>query len=181
MVNADQEEMHVVKTKIVKAPGLSEKNCPSCDILSGKTPSLGGVIYENDAWHVDSIRPPVVWKGFLIVKLKRHCEHIAQLTPQEALSLGPTLQSTCHALSDVLHPAKIYVCSFGDGVKHIHFWILPRPAEMQPGMHAVMRSLDVRTALTRILGVKKWIVPNVEIERLAEKLRNHPAYHLPHK
>ena len=148
----------------------------SCDILSGKIPSPGGVIYENDDWHVDSVQPPVVWKGFLIVKLKRHCEHIAELTPQEALSLGPTLQQTCRALSDVLHPAKIYVCSFGDGVKHIHFWVLPRPPEMRPGMHTVISHLDARTALTRYLGLKKWIVPEADVVYLADQLRNHPAF-----
>jgi diadenosine tetraphosphate (Ap4A) HIT family hydrolase len=155
---------------------LLKNGCMSCNILSGRTPSPGGVIYENEAWHVDSIQPPVVWKGFLIVKLKRHCEHIAELTPQESLSLGPTLQQTCRALSDVLNPAKIYVCSFGDGVKHIHFWVLPRPPEMRPGMHTVMRHLDMRTALTRFLGLKKWIVPEAEIEQLVVKLKNHPAF-----
>jgi diadenosine tetraphosphate (Ap4A) HIT family hydrolase len=158
---------------------MPDKRCTSCDILAGKRISPGGTIYENDHWHVDSIRPPVVWKGFLIVKLKRHCEHVAELTPTEALSLGPTLQKTCRALSDVLHPAKIYVCSFGDGVKHIHFWVLPRPADMRPGMHTVMRHLDLRTALTRYLRVKKWIVPDAELEHMAGQLRDHPAYRTP--
>ena len=158
---------------------MPDRSCTSCEILSGKRTSPGGTIYENDHWHVDSIQPPVVWKGFLIVKLKRHCEHIAGLTPGESLSLGPTLQKTCTALSDVLQPAKIYVCSFGDGVKHIHFWILPRPVEMSPGMHTVMRHLDVRTGLTRLLGMKRWIVPETEIVQMAGQLKNHPAYQAP--
>jgi hypothetical protein len=45
--------------------------CLSCDILSGKLSPPGGVIYEDDYWHVDSVIGPVVWRGFLIVKLTR--------------------------------------------------------------------------------------------------------------
>ena len=61
--------------------------CLSCDVVSGKRTEPGGVIYEDGHWHVGSIMPPVVWRGFLIVKLKRHCEHVAELTPEEAAKL----------------------------------------------------------------------------------------------
>ena len=131
--------------------------CMSCDILAGKRTPPDGVIYENEHWHVDSVLGPVVWRGFLIVKLKRHCEHLAELTPDEAASLGPVIQTTCRALSEVLRPAKVYVCSFGDGVTHIHFWVLPRPPEMRPGLHWVMFHLDMRTTLARRLGIKRWV------------------------
>jgi ATP adenylyltransferase len=114
--------------------------CMSCDILAGKRTSPGGVIYEDEYWHVDSVIGPVFWRGFLIVKLKRHCEHLAELTPDEASALGPIIQTACSALTELLDPAKVYVCSFGDGVKHIHFWVLPCPREMRPGLHWVAKS-----------------------------------------
>jgi diadenosine tetraphosphate (Ap4A) HIT family hydrolase len=80
--------------------------CVSCDIVSGRRIEPGGVIYENEYWHVGTaITSPVVWRGFLIIKLKRHCEHLAELTPQEAATLGPVIRSTCSALMQVLHPA----------------------------------------------------------------------------
>jgi len=144
----------------------------SCDILAGKIASPGGAIYEDDYWHVDSVVGPVYWPGFLIVKLKRHCEHLAELTPQEAAAMGPVIQRTCAALTAVLQPAKVYVCSFGDGVRHIHFWVLPRPPEMRPGMHWVMLSLDVRGFLTRRLGVKRWVCSDQEVAELADRLRD---------
>jgi len=53
--------------------------CMSCDILAGKLTTPGGVIYENEYWHVDSVVSPVCWLGFLIIKLKRHCEHLGAL------------------------------------------------------------------------------------------------------
>jgi diadenosine tetraphosphate (Ap4A) HIT family hydrolase len=143
----------------------------SCDILAGKRTVPGGVIYEDDYWHVDSVVGPVYWRGFLIVKLKRHCEHLAELTPEEAAALGPAIQMTCAALAEVLKPAKVYVCSFGDGIKHIHFWILPRPPEMRPGMHWVMYHLDVRGLLTRRLGVKRWLRSDQEVAELASQVQ----------
>ena len=149
----------------------SISRCLSCDIVTGKQVEPGGVIYENTYWHVGSAVGPAVWRGFLIIKLKRHCEHLAELTPDEAAVLGPVMRTTCLALTEVLGPAKVYVCSFGDGVKHVHFWALPRPAEMRPGMHPVMFNLDMRLTLTRLLGIKKWVISDEEVSFTADKLR----------
>ncbi len=145
--------------------------CLSCDIVSGKALEPGGTIFENEFWQVGSVRPPVVWRGFLIVKLKRHCEHLADLSAEEAAALGGVVQTTCRAVMEVLQPAKVYVCSFGDGVKHVHFWVLPRPVEMRAGMHPVIFQLDMRMFLTRKLGIQRWIVPDREVETIAGQLR----------
>jgi diadenosine tetraphosphate (Ap4A) HIT family hydrolase len=148
------------------APG-----CVSCEILAGRRTVPGGVIYEDDYWHVDSVVSPVYWPGFLIIKLKRHCEHLAELSADEAATLGPVVQSTCAALTRVLEPAKIYICSFGDGIKHVHFWVLPRPAEMRTGMHWVMLHLDVRGMLTRRFGWRRWLVDDTKVARIAREVR----------
>ena len=145
--------------------------CLSCDIVAGKQVEPGGVIYENTYWHVGSAVGSAVWRGFLVIKLKRHCEHLAELTPAEAADLGPVMRTTCLALTEVLRPAKVYLCSFGDGVKHVHFWALPRPPEMRPGKHPVMFNLDMRLTLTRLLGVKKWVISDEEVNNTADKLR----------
>ena len=147
--------------------------CVACDIVSGKRIEPGGVIYENEYWHVGTVASaPVVWRGFLIIKLKRHCLHLADLTPEEAAALGPVIRSTCSALAEVLQPARVYVCSFGDGVQHVHFWALPRPAGMRPGMHSVMFQLDLRTTLTRWFGLKRWVVSEGEVAETAKQLRD---------
>ncbi len=145
--------------------------CLSCNIVTGKQVEPGGVIYENSYWHVGSAVGPTVWRGFLVIKLKRHCEHFAELTPEEAEILGPVMRTTCLALTEVLRPAKVYMCSFGDGVKHVHFWALPRPPEMRPGMHPVLFNLDMRLTLTRWLGIKKWVISDEEVGHTADKLR----------
>jgi len=144
--------------------------CLSCDFLAGRKTAPGGTIYENEFWLVDSASAPATWRGFLIIKLKRHCEQLAELTPEEAAALGPVVRLTCAAVAAVLKPAKVYVCSFGDGVRHIHFWVLPRPAEMRPGMKGVMRHLARRDGLAR-LGVRRWVIPDAEVARLAGEMR----------
>lgn len=144
--------------------------CSSCDILSGKLSPPGGVIYEDDYWHVDSVVGPVEWCGFLIIKLKRHCEQLAELTSAEALALGPIVRSACVALTEVMEPATVYACSFGDGIKHIHVWLLPRPREMRSGMRSVMLNLSLRMWLTRI-GIRKWLISDEEVTRMSGLLR----------
>lgn len=145
--------------------------CLSCDIVTGKQVEPGGVIFENAYWHVGSAVGPAVWRGFLVIKLKRHCEHLAELTPEEAADLGSVMRATCLALTEVLKPAKVFVCSFGEGVKHVHFWALPRPPEMRPGMHSVFFNLDKRLTLTRLLGIRKWVISDEEVGYTAGKLR----------
>ncbi len=151
--------------------GIYVSGCLSCDIVAGKQVEPGGVIYENACWHVGSAIGPPVWPGFLVIKLKRHCEHLAELTPAEAALLGSLIRSTGQALTEVLQPAKVVVCSFGDGVKHVHFWALPRPPEMRPGMHSVLFNLDLRLALTRWLGLKKWLMEPAKVVHIADMLR----------
>jgi diadenosine tetraphosphate (Ap4A) HIT family hydrolase len=145
----------------------------ACDIVAGKIIQPGGVIYEDAYWHVDSAKHSKTWRGFLMIKLKRHCVHLADLTPPEAAALGTVIQVTNQALMDVIHPAKIYLCSFGDGNSHIHFWVLPRPPDMKPGMHAVILNMDIRRNLTRIFHIKRWLVPDDETACIAGQVRCH--------
>jgi diadenosine tetraphosphate (Ap4A) HIT family hydrolase len=130
--------------------------CLSCDLLAGRRSAPGGTIWEDDYWQLESVVSPVVWHGFLILKLKRHCEHLAELTPDESAALGPAVRTACGALAAVLAPAKVYVASFGDGVQHLH-WVL---------FH-----LDLRAGLARI-GFRRWIVPDQEVAELAARLRH---------
>jgi len=144
--------------------------CLSCELLAGRRSVPGGTIWEDDFWRLESTVSPVLWRGFLILKLKRHGEHLAELTPAEAAALGPAIRASCAALAMVLAPAKIYVASFGDGVRHIHFWLLPRPRGTRPGLHWVLLRLDLRGLLVR-LGFRRWIVPDEEVADLAAQVR----------
>ena len=132
---------------------MPDAGCLSCRIVAGKQEVPGGILYEHEYWIVASKVSPVLVPGHLFLILKRHCEHLADLAPEEAGALGPIVQKTCAALTQVLHPVKIYVASYGEGVKHIHFHVIPRTASMPAGHGAVFFAQQWKTLLYQ-LGMK---------------------------
>lgn len=109
--------------------------CLGCEIVTGKITTPGGVIYEDEYWmltHSTSPKLPPL-KGMLILQPKRHCTQLADLTWGEIDNLGLILRDTCKAIETILHPSKIYAGSFGEGVKHVHFMIVPRMQGMPIG------------------------------------------------
>ncbi len=145
-------------------------NCLECDILTGKLDTPGGVVYEDNYWVVRNPLSPLVLPGYLILRLKRHCEQLADLTPEETATLGPTLQKTCKAIMHVVHPVKIYVGSFGEDVAHIHFHIIPRMHDMPMGSIQVLGYIQERRASYRA-GQKDIACSDAEAIALAEQLR----------
>ncbi len=103
-----------------------DPHCMACQVVAGTLIPPGGIIYEGEHWLVSHQISPALLRGFLIVKTRRHCEHIAELTDAEAAEFGPIVRNVTRALSDVVSPAKVYVCSFGEAVTHIHFYVIPR-------------------------------------------------------
>ncbi|MBW4425666.1 MAG: HIT family protein [Nostoc desertorum CM1-VF14] len=143
--------------------------CLACSVLAGKIQAPGGVIYEDNYWVVEHSLNPVLLPGYLIIKLKRHCKHLAQLTPEEASALGGIIQNTCSALSQVVKPAKIHVCSWGEQVKHIHFHIIPRSSTMPIGNLKLLIYLRIKNLLNQ-LGLGKW-VSDAEAAEISQKLK----------
>ena len=126
---------------------MNRNQCLACDVLTGRIEAPGGVIYKDDHWVVDHSVSPVLLRGFLIIKPKRHCEQIAELTIEEMESLGPIISRTANALTRALHPEKIYVSSFGEFVRHIHFYVIPRTHDMPPdGPTVIAQMFDGRWA-----------------------------------
>ncbi len=147
--------------------------CLACSTLTGKLQAPGGVIYQDNYWVVEHSLSPVLLRGYLIIKLKRHCEHLAELTPEEASALGSIIQSTCLALSKVIKPDKIHVCSWGEEVKHIHFHVIPRTKDMPVGNLKLLIYLSMQKILNQ-LGLNKWVTDE-EAAAVAAKIRQEIA------
>ena len=144
--------------------------CMACDVLAGRLKAPGGVIYEDEYWMVDHCVSPIMLRGFLIIKLKRHCEHLAELTLEEAAAFGPIVRNTCLALSRVLKPAKVYVCSFGEAVKHTHFYVIPRTPDLPAGSLPVFMHLRIKMILYR-LGMRKLACSDEGAAEVAAQVR----------
>ena len=107
--------------------------CPACAEMAGEMSAPGGVVFENALWFVSHHTGPYTDPGELIVKTRRHCESLAELTPAEGESLGPVLRSAVQALERVVLPERIYIMSFNEQLRHVHFLLLPRTRNMPPG------------------------------------------------
>ena len=106
--------------------------CFSCAVNAGRIVAPGGVIYEDDHWLADH-GVDLLIRGYVVLKPKRHVHELADLLPDEAATLGIAARTVVAAMRSALGTERIYVCSFGETVRHVHFHLLPRYAEM-PGL-----------------------------------------------
>jgi diadenosine tetraphosphate (Ap4A) HIT family hydrolase len=91
------------------------------------------VIYDNGLWFVSHHTGGYTDPGELIVKTRRHCESLSELTRDEAKTLGPVLHSGVDAIEQVVGPERVYAVSFNERLRHLHFLLLPRTPAMPRG------------------------------------------------
>jgi diadenosine tetraphosphate (Ap4A) HIT family hydrolase len=103
--------------------------CFACEVNDGRRVPPGGTIYQDEHWQADHGTPPLV-NGHIVLKPKRHVEDLADLMPDEAATLGIAAQRLQAAMRIALEPERVYMCSFGEAVRHLHFHLLPRYAQM---------------------------------------------------
>ncbi len=140
------------------------EECIGCEIVNGSIETPGGFIYQDKFWTVthsiSSEGAPL--KGMLILQPKRHCTHLAELTSEEIENLGLLLRETCKTIQEILHPAKIYACSVGEGVKHVHFMMMPRMDGMPIGAEL----------FKQVIEQQKWLCSFEEAVDFAAKARS---------
>lgn len=106
--------------------------CYSCDRNSefDRLPPRERVA-ADDLWRVahrfDGDLP-----GWLVLLPRRHVTAIAELTDAEAASLGSWQVRLSRALTYVVGCSKTYIGQFGEapGFEHVHFHVVPRPADL---------------------------------------------------
>ena len=112
---------------------MSNDDCPVCAELAGRIPAPGGAVYRNAWWEVAHHTGAYTDPGELIVKARRHVESMSGLTADEAASLGPVLRAAVTAIERVVRPERVYVASYGERVRHLHFFLLPRTSSLPAG------------------------------------------------
>ena len=137
--------------------------CPACAEVAGGVSPPGGVILDDGFWYVSHHTGPYTDPGELIVKTRRHCESLAELTGEEARALGPLLSATVGALERVVVAERIYAVSFNERIRHVHFLLLPRTAAMPRG-HVISDIYRRVRALLRKTGVARNPTPAARAE-----------------
>ena len=107
--------------------------CSACAEIAGEVSAPGGVLHDDGLWFVSHHTGAQTDPGELIVKTRRHCESLAELTSEEAAALGPVLRSAIRALERVIVAERIYAVSFNERIRHVHFLLLPRTRDMPRG------------------------------------------------
>ncbi len=139
-------------------------SCMKCDVIAQRIATPGGTIYADSCWHVSHIGPPTIYaRGMLILSARRHVESMADLTEDEARSLGHVQSLVCRAVRQELGPERIYCCYFGEGTAHVHFSIVPRSAVMPAGSGA--------QTMYDLIEDQKYVCSEAEAEATAIALR----------
>ena len=112
---------------------MATSPCSSCELVAGRITTPGGPIHDDGLWLVTHHTGPHTDPGELIVQLRRHCESLGELTETEAAALGPVLRGAVAAVERVVRPERTYVASYGERVRHVHFFVLPRTRALPPG------------------------------------------------
>ncbi len=107
--------------------------CSICEQIAGRVPAPGGPVHDDGLWLVSHHTGSHTDPGELIVKLRRHCESLSELTTEEAAALGPVLRASVAAIERVVRPERTYVASYGERVRHVHFFLLPRTRSLPAG------------------------------------------------
>jgi diadenosine tetraphosphate (Ap4A) HIT family hydrolase len=70
--------------------------------------------------------------GWLVLLPRRHVLSIAELSDEEAASLGHWQVRLSRALTEETGCPKVYLAQFAEapGFGHVHFHLVPRPAEL---------------------------------------------------
>jgi diadenosine tetraphosphate (Ap4A) HIT family hydrolase len=112
---------------------MSRIPCSICEHIAGRISAPGGPIFDDGLWLVSHHTGPQTDPGELIVQARRHCESLADLTTPEAAALGTVLRAAVAAVERVVRPERTYVASYGERVRHVHFFLLPRTRALPPG------------------------------------------------
>lgn len=140
-----------------------QPGCLACDANQGRLQPPGGAVFADDDWLLEHSLSPVLLRGWLILKPRRHVEHIADLTPGEYAKLGGLLARASAAMKTSLGAERVYVCSFGESVNHVHFYLVPRYAGMPTNGVEVINSMFSASS--------PWAATDEEAAAAASKVR----------
>jgi diadenosine tetraphosphate (Ap4A) HIT family hydrolase len=137
--------------------------------LAGKIEPPGGVVGENEHWIFFCGSRPLLVAGQGYIILRRHCEHLEEITPQEAATLGPMMRQVAQAVKSVLQPVKVHFGLYAESVKHIHFHVVPRMSYL-PASNIRLTFLVGWYRILNRLGLKR---PSgeEEVARIARQMR----------
>jgi diadenosine tetraphosphate (Ap4A) HIT family hydrolase len=100
----------------------------------------GGYNYEGEHWMVCHAPGKLGPLGTLFIESKRHFLDYAEMTDDEAASLGNAMRKIYRALKLHTNAERIYQVTLMEGVPHFHSWLVPhRKEDIEKGMKFLAR------------------------------------------
>ena len=129
---------------------MTVAGCLGCDLLSGRRPVPGGIVYQSAWWAVNHVVGPLN-VGTLVVGPREHVTSVSDLAEQAAVELGPLLRRTTRVIEALIAPEQIYVCLWSHGQalrKHLHFVVQPVTTALVE-RHGGLRSEQLQAVMFR--------------------------------
>jgi diadenosine tetraphosphate (Ap4A) HIT family hydrolase len=99
----------------------------TCSLCS---PDLEPLIWVSDHWQLVLNRNQnLLGKSFLV--LRRHCEVVEQLTPEEWMDLRQQLIRTTEAVCQAFQPDHFNYAFLQNQEQHVHLHVIPRYEEVR--------------------------------------------------
>jgi diadenosine tetraphosphate (Ap4A) HIT family hydrolase len=104
---------------------VSDGDGSACSYCRGDLPTTP--VISASGWTLVTLvgRP-----GWLILWSDRHVQHLDELGSEELDALGPLLASIAEAVRDLTGAERVYSATFAENVRHVHFTIVPRGADL---------------------------------------------------
>jgi len=124
--------------------------CLPCQLEDADAPA---VVYRDETWSCE-VSAEYDVPGWYILRLRRHVEGWAGLSPDDAVGFGVVSQRVATAIERAIGVPTVYFMSFGENYPHFHFLVIARPADLDPelrgagilGLRARLRDPDAALA-----------------------------------
>ena len=135
---------------------MEPESCFVCRKHNGQEAAPPGrYIYEDEHWMICHAPGKLGPLGTLFVESRRHFLDYAEMTDEEAASLGIVMRKIYYALKLHTEAERVYQVTMMDGAPHVHSWLVPRRKEdTEKGMKFLARDDSCRDEDAAVLADK---------------------------
>ena len=99
----------------------------------GRNPDFVATLGES----IVTLADEQVYRGYCILLLKDHCEHLGDLSVDRQLGLFADVSRVAAAVRRELEPQRINYACLGNYLTHVHWHVIPRYADDPEPLHPI--------------------------------------------